>query len=157
MRELDGYFCFTAKLKKWIRILKNVALDKKLPSPQPESQPRRTRIERARGLSMFSGEHICKGASFHTRSTFSHSQADTVSYLSHRHVGGGAYSTAPPGAYSTASATARSGRGHGRAQGIPIRHMLVPRLREQRVAAWRPGTELMNVSYTPRQSLRPPL
>ena len=47
-----------------------------------------------------------------------------------------------------AVATTRSGRGHGRAQGIPIRHVRGPRLREQRVAAWRPGTELMNILAT---------
>ena len=63
LRELEGYLCFKAKLKKWIQILKNVALDKKMSSPPPEFQPRRTRIERAGELSMFSREPVCKGLS----------------------------------------------------------------------------------------------
>ena len=32
LRELEGYLCFTAKQKKWIQILKNVALDKNVQS-----------------------------------------------------------------------------------------------------------------------------
>ena len=63
LRKLEINLCFTAKLKKWIQILKNVALDKKMSSPPPEFQPRRTRIERARELSMFSREPVCKGLS----------------------------------------------------------------------------------------------
>ena len=69
--ELEGYLCFKAKLKKWIQILKNVALDKKMSSPPPEFQPRRTRIERARELSMFSREPV---DSIVTESKLSHQQ-----------------------------------------------------------------------------------